>query len=547
MSDLVRVRRALLSVSDKTGLVELARGLHKLGIELLSTGGSAKALRDAGLPVRTVEDVTSSPEMLGGRVKTLHPKIHGGILARRDIDGPTLIAQGIEPIDLVCVNLYPLEKTIAKPGIALDDAIEQIDIGGPSMIRSAAKNSQWVVCVIEPEQYQAVLDELRTHDGSTRLSLRRDFAQRAFVRTSQYDAAIAGFLAQADSTPTKANDNDFPDQLDLGLVKLRTLRYGENPHQPAALYRSRAHTAGPSVITAEQHHGKPMSYNNMLDAAAALRLAADLHSLCAQQATSMTYGAVVVKHTNPCGAAIAPNQSLALRHALDGDPLASFGGIIATTHAIDQECAEMLAAPGAFFEVIVAPCFEPDALETLRARFANVRLIEVGELGAGNTTPTLEVRTIAGGALVQHADNHVSDPSQWKLCAGPMAEKADLQAAAFLDVVVRALTSNAIAIGQRTGDGSDNDSVSLVGAGAGQMDRVASCRIAIEKAGERANGALAASDAFFPFPDGPALLIEAGVGLIVQPGGSKRDSETFELCARHSVCCLTTGVRRFRH
>lgn len=545
MTDLVRVRRALLSVSDKTGLVELAQELHALGIELISTGGSALALRDAGLPVRTVEDVTSSPEMLGGRVKTLHPKIHGGILARRELDGPTLHAQSIEPIDLVCVNLYPFEQTIAKPGISLDDAIEQIDIGGPSMIRSAAKNARWVVCTIDPMQYADLIEELRAHQGSTRLSFRRELATRAFVRTSQYDATISGYLQQHSTPQDQVQADEFPDQLDLGLVKVRSLRYGENPHQPAALYRSSAHTTGPSLITARQLHGKPMSYNNMLDASAALRLAVDLHALGVRghNTTGSRFAAVVLKHTNPCGAAIAPSQPLALRRALEGDPLASFGGIVATTHAVDQECARMLAERGAFFEVVVAPRFEPDALDTLRERFANVRLIEVGELGDRTATATLEVRTLAGGALAQHADHHASDPSQWELCAGPKAERADLHAAAFLEVVVRSLTSNAIAIGQRFDDGS----ASLAGAGAGQMDRVASCRIAIEKAGDRSKGGIAASDAFFPFPDGPELLIEAGIGLIVQPGGSKRDRETFDLCARHGVSCLTTGIRRFRH
>ncbi len=535
MNDLVPVRRALLSVSDKTDLVALARGLHELGVELLSTGGSAAALAEASLPVRTVESATGSPEMLGGRVKTLHPKIHGGILARRDIDGPTLCEHGIEPIDLVCVNLYPFEETVRKPGVTLEQAIEQIDIGGPSMIRSAAKNAAWVVCLTEPAQYERLLAELKSHGGATTLSHRRELARAAFQRTNQYDAAIARYLTNAQGAAPET-DAGFPDELELGLVKQADLRYGENPHQQAAVYRSRAHSSG-SVIGGQQLHGKALSYNNVLDASAALRLVRDLHTLSPSSAS-----AAVVKHTNPCGAAIGATSAAALHGALEGDPLAAFGGIVALSRRVDLASAQRLAAPGAFFEVVVAPGYDDEALELLRTRFANVRLIATGELDT-SAASDFEVRTVPGGALVQRVDAHVSDPSRWTHSAGPKPSEDSLRAAAFLDTASRSLTSNAVAIGGLLNDGT----VALAGAGAGQMDRVASCRIAIEKAGERCRGGVAASDAFFPFADGPTLLADAGIAMIVHPGGSKRDSETFELCESRGICCMTTGVRRFRH
>ncbi len=535
MNDLVPVRRALLSVSDKTGLIALARGLHELGVELLSTGGSAAVLAEAGLPVRTVESATGSPEMLGGRVKTLHPKIHGGILARRDIDGPALSEHGIEPIDLVCVNLYPFEETVRTPGVTLEAAIEQIDIGGPSMIRSAAKNAAWVVCLTEPTQYERLLAELKNHGGATTLSHRRELALAAFRHTNQYDAAIARYLTHAQGTGPEI-DAGFPDGLDLGLVKLTDLRYGENPHQPAAVYRSRAHSAG-SVIGGQQLHGKSLSYNNVLDASAALRLVRDLYTLSPESAS-----AAVVKHTNPCGAATGSSLESALQGALEGDPLAAFGGIVALSQRVDLASAERLATPGAFFEVVVAPSYDDEALGLLRARFANVRLIATDEIDA-SASSDIEVRTVPGGALAQRVDAHVSAPSSWTHAAGPKPIAELLRAGAFLDTVCRSLTSNAVAIGGLLDDGT----VALAGAGAGQMDRVASCRIAIEKAGERSRGGVAASDAFFPFADGPTLLADAGIAMIVHPGGSKRDGETFELCESRGICCLTTGVRRFRH
>ncbi len=547
MDDTVRVRSALLSVSEKTGIAEFARGLSELGIDLLSTGGTAQTLRDAGLAVRDVQEVTGFPEMLDGRVKTLHPKVHGGILARRDIDGPTLSRHGIDTIDLVCVNLYPFERTVARPGVDLAEAIEQIDIGGPSMIRSAAKNAAWVTCVTDPEQYVEVLESLRATGGTTSLELRRRLARAAFERTAAYDRAIADYLTSSRSADaaSETDSTAWPERLELGLIKHAELRYGENPHQPAAVYRSTGHR-GAVVIGSEQLHGKPLSYNNMLDAAAALRLVADFHTLAESFENEPLAGAVVIKHTNPCGASMAPSADAALAAAIDGDRLAAFGGIVALNRTVDDACAALLTAKDAFFEVLVAPAFEASALATLQERFANIRLLAVGPMQSDHSegeSPEFEVRSLPGGALVQQADTHRADPATWTHRAGPEAGAADLQLAAFLDTVCRGLTSNAVAIGHRTSDGA----LTLAGGGAGQMDRVASCRIAIEKAGARARGGVAASDAFFPFSDGPSLLIDAGIKAIVHPGGSKRDGETFAVCAAAGVTCLTTGIRRFRH
>lgn len=546
MNDHIEVRRALLSVSDKTGLIEFAKVLASLGIELISTGGTASALREAGLKVISVEEVTGSPEMLGGRVKTLHPKVHGGILARREIDGPTLALHHITPIDLVCVNLYPFEQTVAKLGVSVSEAIEQIDIGGPSMIRSAAKNAAWVTVVTDPQQYDTVIAELSANASHTSAALRRSLAVQAFARTSQYDAAINTYLQQAASSepaaPASTEETDsnpasvFPAIIRPNWHKREDLRYGENPHQSAAIYIDPQST-GPSVIGAQQLHGKPLSYNNVLDAAAALTLVTDLTRLEPKLAS-----AVVVKHTNPCGTSLAHSLSDALMAAISGDPLAAFGGIVALNKTIDAATATQLCAQGAFFEVVVAPGFNPDALSMLKDRFANIRLLSTGSLHTP-LSERVQIRTVPGGALAQTVDDHIADPSQWVHAAGPAPTAQHLQAAAMLDTVARALTSNAVCIGRAHTDGT----LSLAGAGAGQMDRVASCQLAVSKAGEHARGGIAASDAFFPFPDGPAVLIDAGVTMIVHPGGSKRDDQTFDLCNARGVTCMTTGIRRFRH
>jgi len=533
MADLLIIRRALVSVSDKEGLIPLASALHARGVEIISTGGTARALTEAGLPVRSVDSVTGFPEIMDGRVKTLHPAIHGGLLARKDDPShmDTIRAHAIAPIDLLIVNLYPFEQTIATPGVALEDAIENIDVGGPAMIRAAAKNHESVCVVTEPSQYSEVLDELGASGGIS-LETRRRFAAQAFARTSAYDGAIASYLG-CRFTP----DDPMPARMTIAMERTQTLRYGENPHQRAAVYRAGTGplAASPSLVDVRQLHGKELSYNNLLDGAAALATAGDL-----ARAVPGAACAAIIKHTNPCGAAAAETIGAAVDLALAGDPVAAYGGILATTAPIDRAAADRVTRKGLFLEVVIAPSFEPDALEMLRSRWTTVRLLE---LGSGTTiAPSLTVRTIPGGMLVQVPDAGALDTSQWSVAAGPPVSPRRMAEAAAVWIIAKNLTSNAIAIG-----GADGTGVRLFGAGAGQMDRVASCRIAIEKAGDRARGAIAASDAFFPFPDGPALLIDAGVEVIVHPGGSKRDEETIALCAARGVSCVVTGSRHFRH
>ncbi len=530
MPDLVRPRRALLSVSDKTDLVPFARTLASLGIELISTGGTCEALRAEGLDVTPIEDVTGFPEIMDGRVKTLHPKVHGGLLAVRDNDehADAMRAHAIEPIDLVCINLYPFERTVANAGVTRDEAVEQIDIGGPSMIRSGAKNHAYVTVVTNPRQYDTVVRELRDHDGHTTFNLRASLAGAAFARTSEYDAAIASFLGRR--APRK-----FEQILNLGYVLGEELRYGENPHQAAALYRDPSST-GQTIVKATQLHGKQLGYNNINDAAAALELVKSLRTV-----TPDRVGAVVVKHANPCGAAVAGDARSAIEAAIAGDPLAAFGGILAVGVELDASAAEPVCAEDRFFEVVVAPSFTTEAVEVFASRWKNVRLLAVGA-PASSSGRRLAYRSIPGGMLVQERDLLVQPVGSWTHAAGPKPTDEQLAVATVMESVVGSLASNAVCVG-----GTDHGAVRLFGAGAGQMDRLAACRIACEKAGALCKGAVAASDAFFPFPDGPRVLIDAGVSVIVHPGGSKRDDETFALCDERGVTCLTTGVRRFRH
>ncbi len=526
MHGLVRLRRALISVSDKRDLIPFARALAQLNVEIVSTGGTAAALAAAGIPVIPIEKLTGFPEMMDGRVKTLHPRVHGGLLGRRDLPEhlKSMAEHGILPIDLVCVNLYPFEMTVRREGVAEHEAIEQIDIGGPSMLRSAAKNHEFVTVVTDPNQYDRVVSELTANDGSTTLELRRALSAATFARTAAYDTAIAAWMSQRAG-------NRFPPVFEVRGVNEGELRYGENPHQAAAVYRDPTFR-GANVVGAELLHGKPLSYNNLLDAAAALELAQDLREIAPDCA-----GAVVVKHTNPCGCAIAPSLCEAFTRAYAGDPLAAFGGIVALNAPVDRATAEAIVGGEKFLEVIVAPSYDADALALLSARWKNVRLLAVGPVNA--PVKSVLVRSIAGGFLAQEADHHAIDSSAFVHAAGPCASASMLRDAAFLTAVVKHLKSNAVCIGH---DGK------LLGAGAGQMDRVASCRNAVEKAhGAIGEGAVAASDAFFPFDDGPRLLIDAGVRCLVHPGGSKRDEDTFKLCNERGVCCLLTNVRRFRH
>ncbi|MDQ7012887.1 MAG: bifunctional phosphoribosylaminoimidazolecarboxamide formyltransferase/IMP cyclohydrolase [Planctomycetota bacterium] len=553
------IRRALLSVSNKQGIVEFARALAEHGVHLLSTGGTARTLRDAGLDVTLVEDHTGFPEMLDGRVKTLHPTIHGGILGVRDNPEHTakMAEHQIEPIDLVCIDLYKFEDTIARAGVTLDDAVEQIDIGGPAMLRSAAKNFRFVTVVSDPAQYTRVLAEIAEQGGTT-TATRMDLAATAYERTCAFDAAISTYL--------RAQQGEaFPRVLLLQGELASTLRYGENPHQPAALYRSGGFQAPDWTA---QLHGKPLSYNNLLDASAAFELALALAAL-----DEAAHAACVIKHTNPCGAALAGSPAEAFDLAIAGDPMAAYGGIAASGSVIDTAAAERLCGADRFFEVVIAPDYTDEALALLRERWKNIRLLRTNlspedadaeALRSVGSRPTanLDIRTIPGGFLVQAHDDTPPAPAAWTHAAGPVPDPALLRAAAVMEATVRALSSNAIAIGgpveprgtgfqpvgcETRGTGFQPVGCALFGGGAGQMDRVASCRLAIAKAGDRARGAVAASDAFFPFPDGPELLADAGVAMLVHPGGSKRDSETFELCDRRGITCMTTGVRRFRH
>ena len=526
MPDLVPIRRALISVSDKTGLTPLARGLVELGVRIIATGGTAAALNEAGIDTIKAEALTGYPEMMDGRVKTLHPAIHGAVLARRDVESDlsALDEHGIKPIDLVCVNLYPFEHTVSRENVTDAEAVEQIDIGGPTLVRSAAKNHAFVAVVTSPDQYDEVLGELQANGGSISLELRRRLAAEAFRRTARYDAAITVWMGSSTGAASP------PPPRSGG----RELRYGENPHQPATLYPD-PDAAPPSVATARVFHGKTLSYNNIQDAAAALELVQDLHAV-----TGGRPCAAVIKHTNACGAGTADTLADAFDLAYEGDPLAAYGGILAVNGVLNDATATRISDGRKFFEVIVAPDLDEQAQDTLGGRWKNVRLLAVGEILPPHADE-VTYRSIPGGMLAQKRDTAIADPGKWQHAAGPTPGEAMLADAAFAWTVAKHLKSNAIALaaGGR-----------LLGAGCGQVDRVTACRLALEKAGERIRGdppTVAASDAFFPFPDGPQLLIDAGVRCIVHPGGSKRDQETLDLCDKSSVTCLLTGIRHFRH
>ncbi len=525
MSDLVPVKRALLSVSDKTGLVEFARSLHEeFAIELISTGGTARFLREQGLPVKDVSEITGFPEMMDGRIKTLHPKVHGGILAIRDNPQhqAAMEKHGILPIDLVCINLYPFEQTVSRANVTLEEAVENIDIGGPAMIRSAAKNNRFVLVVTSPERYEKVLGDLREHKGCSCGKHRLKQAQRAFAHTAEYDAKIAEYLA---NTLDKSADA-MPAAMNLSLHKKQDLRYGENPHQKAALYTDRQ-PAEASVAFATQHHGKQLSYINLLDADAALS--------CVKEFSEPA--ACIVKHATPCGAAIARDLATAFSKAFSSDPLAAFGGIVALNRNVDIATANAVTSIDKLLEVIVAPSYAADALELLRTRWKNVRLLETGPLSDFDRSE-LHLHKIVGGYLVQERDLLGVDEADWKVVSNCQPTASQMQDLKFAWLVCKHVKSNAITIAK---DGM------LLGAGAGQMDRPSAARLAIGKAGNRVRGAVAASDAFFPFPDAPQLLLEAGVTAIIHPGGSVKDNETIELVNKMNAALVLTGQRHFKH
>ncbi len=522
----ILIRRALLSVSDKTGIIEFASKLAEYGIQLVSTGGTAKVLQDAGLTVTDVASVTGFPEMLDGRVKTLHPAIHGGLLGVRD--KPTHVTameeHSIEPIDLICIDLYPFEETVAKNDVTDEEIIEQIDIGGPAMIRSAAKNHSFVTVITNPKQYSLVLADLEACGGATTYEIRCDLAKEAFARTASYDKAIHEWM--------QGSAKGFQSNLLMDWVLEQTLRYGENPDQPAVVYRNNQFE-GPSVVTASVVAGKPLSYNNLMDAAAALELVQDLKT-----ATNKP-SAAVIKHTNPCGAAVADSITASFTAAWQCDTLAAFGGIVALSEPVEINLAHEISHGEKFFEVIVAPSFSKESIEELSSRWKNIRLLAVGKEQRNHTWQ--QVRSVEGGLLVQDMTEAQADPTCWEHVAGPSPTSRQLKDAVLAWITCGHLKSNSISI---------VDQQCLIGGGMGQVDRVSAAKLAIQRAGDRLTSGkspVAGSDAFFPFSDGPKLLIDAGVSCIVQPGGSVRDQETIDLCESNNVTLLHTGSRCFRH
>jgi phosphoribosylaminoimidazolecarboxamide formyltransferase/IMP cyclohydrolase len=529
MAEVVPLRRALLSVSDKRGLIDLARALADRGVKLLASGGTRTALVEAGLDVIEVSAYTGQPEILGGRVKTLHPRLHGGILARRDVPGDleALRAQDIEAIDLVVVNLYPFEATVARPDVSFEDAVENIDIGGPSLIRGAAKNHAHVAVLVDPVQYPMLIDELQTHGGTTP-GLRRALAFSAFERSARYERAIAEYFART----VASQSSPFPPTFAPAFEMATVLRYGENPHQRAAFYRE-AHSVGPNLSTAEVLHGKELSYNNLLDLDSALRLIR----------TFAEPAATILKHNNPCGAAEADSLADAFELAYEGDPVSAYGGIVGLNRPLDRATAERLCVPGRFIEAIVAPGYEPDAIKLITTKPSwknSVRLIDLkAPIGPSNAPPAgFDLRRIEGGLLVQDWDRIEDDPAGGAVATRRAPTAEERGSLGFAWRVCQAVKSNAIVLVRGR---------QLVGVGAGQMSRLDSVRIAVGKAGDRARGAVLASDAFFPFRDGPDAAAAAGVTALIQPGGSRRDDETRAACDEHGMAMILTGRRHFRH
>ena len=519
MTDKLPIRRALVSVYDKTGLVELGQALAAAGVELVSTGSTAAKLAEAGLAVTAVEQVTGFPECLDGRVKTLHPRIHAGILADRRLEShrAQLVELDVAPFDLVVSNLYPFAETVAS-GATEDECVEQIDIGGPSMVRAAAKNHPSVAIVTSPEQYPALIAALAA--GGYTLAERKQLAAAAFVHTANYDIAVASWMGSV-LTDSSAGDG-FPSWVGASWEKLGTLRYGENSHQPAALYRNLDRPGG--LATAEQLNGKEMSYNNYTDGDAAYRAAYDF----AEPAVA------IIKHANPCGIAVGADIAEAHRKAHACDPVSAYGGVIAANRAISVEAAEQIAK--IFTEVLIAPGFADGALEILQ-RKKNLRIM----LAPAYPSAAVELKPVSGGLLLQHPDKVDApgdDPANWTLITGEAADAETLADLAFAWRAIRAVKSNAILLA--SGGAS-------VGVGMGQVNRVDSCKLAVERAGDRAAGSVAASDAFFPFADGPGILIAAGVKAIVQPGGSIHDDETIAAATAAGITMYFTGTRHFFH
>jgi len=526
MNNNVQIKRALVSVSDKKGIVEFCKALSGYGIEIISTGGTANVLKEAGIPVIDVATVTAYPEMLDGRVKTLHPVVHGGLLGVRDKPGhiASMEKHDIEPIDLLCIDLYPFEETICKENVSDEEVIEQIDIGGPAMIRSGAKNHAYVTVVTDPRQYSTILHELDSNDVSISYDCRKEFAYEAFARTASYDHVIQQWMRQSNSGIHAELTSEYREGAPL--------RYGENPDQKASVFIDKGHS-GPSVINANTIAGKPLSYNNIMDAAAALEIVQDL-------ATSTNLNAAtIIKHANPCGTAVHQDLAKAFGSAWKCDTLAAFGGIVALSGNVDEELASQIAEGEKFLEVIVAPSIDNTASTILSGRWKNVRLLEVGNLQRSDSW--LHYRSFEGGMLVQELHPVCAIPEDWKHMAGPEPTSQQRIDAIVAWIACAHLKSNSISIVNQG---------ALIGGGMGQVDRVSAATLAISRAGKQlqeAQSPVAGSDAFFPFPDAPQLLIDAGITCLIQPGGSVRDQETIELCDRTGVTLLHTGSRRFRH
>lgn len=529
------IRRALLSVSDKNGLLELAQALARHKVELISTGGTFKVLRDAGLRVTEISEYTGFAEMLDGRVKTLHPKVHGGILFLRENPDhcDAVAAFAIAPIDLVVVNLYPFEQTVARAGVTEAEAIEKIDIGGPSMIRSAAKNHSHVAVLTDPAQYPEFIAELDANGGKVSRNLLRRLAVAAFDRTARYDRTIAEYFERR--TPSAKQDADvplFPEEIRSVFRFRARLRYGENPHQAAALYADPDWHAA-SVVSARQRHGKELSYNNLLDLDSALAIVQEIDRPAV----------VVIKHNNPCGAAVHDCLADAFLHAWAGDPMSAFGSVLGFNRPVDAATARLLSEPGRFVEAIIAPSFDPVAFDVLTTEpnwKANIRLLEVGDLTnlVESRSRTMQMRPIEGGCLRQTPDLGPNGFDERRIVTKTQPTDQQMRDLAFAWILAKHVKSNAIVLARDE---------SVLGVGAGQMSRIDATRIAASKAGPRSQGAVLASDAFFPFRDNVDIAAQAGIQAIIQPGGSKRDTESIEACDEHGIAMVFAGKRHFKH
>ncbi|NLX77691.1 MAG: bifunctional phosphoribosylaminoimidazolecarboxamide formyltransferase/IMP cyclohydrolase [Clostridiaceae bacterium] len=512
------IKRALISVSDKNGIVDFAKELAGLQVEIISTGGTAELLQKNGIKVTGISDVTGFPECLDGRVKTLHPKVHAGLLAIRD--NPQHMEQlqelGIEPIDMVVVNLYPFKQTILKENVTLQEAIENIDIGGPTMLRSAAKNYQDVVVIVDPEDYETVLKEIR-ESGDVSPHTRLRLCYKVFEHTSHYDTLIQQYLR------TQLNDESFPKTLTLTFEKVQDMRYGENPHQKAVFYKETGNTAG-WLTQAEQLHGKELSFNNINDTNGALELLKEFDEPAV----------VAVKHANPCGVGTGSDIYEAYMNAYEGDKVSIFGGIVAANREIDEKTAAEMSK--IFLEIIVAPSFKPEALEILKQK-KNIRLLRLPSI-SDKSVKGFDMKKVGGGLLLQDKDDILYDDSDIRVVTKKQPTAEELETMKFAMKVVKHTKSNAIVVARPNG---------TIGIGCGQMNRITAAKIAIEAGGEKCRGAVMASDAFFPFPDCVEAAYKAGITAIIQPGGSVRDQESIDACDKYGIAMVFTGIRHFKH